>query len=97
MVVDIGAFTLNVDDICYGVANTIASTGGEERHTPVAGEMFAHTHDVNADASVNNGVKILLGQGKTVQGSFEATSSQGSSRVFNEMSPYLSLNYIIKT
>jgi len=86
----------NRNIIMASTTDNIAQTGGEQRHVPIAAEMFAHSHTVGG---VNSG---SAGAGLPFQGSDQAegftgnTSSTGGGEPFNVLDPYIVLNYIIK-
>lgn len=92
-VTDIGAVTINVDDIAIGEAMEVGQQGGAEDHTIVEGELAAHTHSYN---SGYNGMGGAL-TGATGGESSRTTGSTGNDRAHPNMQPYTTMNYIIKT
>ncbi|MNY37820.1 Phage Tail Collar Domain protein [compost metagenome] len=77
----------------------LAQAGGEETHTLTVSEMPAHSHGYfNAIAgggkfthNENGNVQPFAGTASGV------TSSDGTGHAHNNMPPYLTLNYIIRT
>jgi microcystin-dependent protein len=99
-----GSTTFNVPDLggrspfgkaTAGTFATLAATGGAETHTLVTSELPAHTHTyLNYDAagSVTGGGAISGGIPAT-----QATGSTGSNGAHNNLPPYLTVAFIIKT
>lgn len=81
------------------LANTVGSTGGEETHTLVTGEMPSHTH-VQTFANANGGtIDIAAGSnanlGSTVSSAM-STASAGSGGAHNNMQPSIVVYKCIK-
>lgn len=82
---------------------TLAETGGEEDHSTVVAEMPAHTHTFASNTLYNNSDGATGGAQNTVR--LNAVGSQnfpnpqdtGGSGPHNNLQPFISLNYIIKT
>ena len=54
--------------ISFGQQNTLGTRAGEESHTLIMGEMAAHTHVLNGDATSTNVAKTPGATGTTVLG-----------------------------
>lgn len=95
-----------------GPANTIGSTGGEEAHQLVTGELPAHTHTATAahshvmqgltgsgastGAFINTYAPFQVAAGITDQG-ISTLDNAGSDTPHNNVQPSLVVNFIIKT
>lgn len=77
----------------------LGQTGGEKTHVLTAAEMAAHTHQTQRYTSGAGGTSIggasESGGAPTAIG--PVTTSAGSDTAHNNIQPYLTLNYIIKT
>jgi microcystin-dependent protein len=74
-------------------ADTIGGSAGAENHTLIIGELPAHNHmedGVSGTASSGSGVSSCASKNAW-------TNNTGSDLPHNNMQPYLTLNYIIKT
>ena len=99
-----GRFALGLDNMGGSPANRVANSAadvlggsaGAETHTLSVTEMPAHTHDMQftIQSFGSNGFNIWNNVGTA---SSQATTSTGGGGAHNNMPPYLSLNYIIKT
>jgi microcystin-dependent protein len=70
---------------------TRGDTGGEENHALIVAEIPSHTHtSPTSDGSTS-------GSGSGAQNSDGTTGSTGGSTDHNNISPFLAVNYIIKT
>lgn len=72
-------------------ANTLGTTGGEQKHTMTTAELVAHTHTTQSPVNFA-GSGALQGTQAVAQGT---TGSTGSTTPFNVMQPTILLNYII--
>jgi len=96
-----GRFPLGQDDmggasanrVTHANADSIGGVEGAETHTLTKTEMPAHTHTIDAG-------HVLDGSGQVettgASGVTENTNSTGGGGAHNNMSPYITLNYIIK-
>ncbi len=101
-----GRFPLGKDDMGVGSANRVTDSaadtrggsGGAETHTLTTAELPAHTHDVAIANASGSGTAAVSGNGTaasdTVSG---AASASGSGDAHNNLPPYLTLHYIVKT
>ena len=75
-------------------SHALASTGGAETHTLSTSEMPSHTHQVPNtrldDTTTGTGTQMT-------QYTFGDSGSAGGSQSHNNMQPFLTMNYIIKT
>lgn len=99
-----GRFPLGKDDmggtgadrVTNAQADSLGGNEGEENHTLTESEMPSHTHtiDLKASGDENNGTVSTGSSNDRTDG---VTTSAGSDGAHNNMPPYLTLNYIIKT
>lgn len=76
-------------------ADSLGGNAGAETHTLVISEMPAHTHDVPYQASSSGATKLTPSSNNNT--SYIGTTSTGGDGAHNNMQPYITLNYIIKT
>ena len=75
--------------------NTVGETGGATTHTLTTAEMPAHTHTYgNQTYTVANGGGTV---GVAGDGGSQNTGSAGGGGAHNNLQPYITVNYIIKT
>lgn len=101
-----GSTTFNVPDLRLrtihgfktGDANhgTIGGTGGVSTRTLTATEIPAHTHDLPGSATAGGGSAMVTSTDSGGNGN-RTTSSYGSGSAFNTLTPYMTMNWIIKT
>lgn len=91
-------------DVSQNEFDELGNNGGEKTHTLTTGEMPGHSHphshtEITASATIINGgleapaASALPGIGSTGSDS----TSAGGSEAHNNLQPYLTLNFIIKT
>lgn len=75
-------------------ARALGATGGAETHALVSGELAAHVHTISR--SDNTGYTGPF-RGGGAHTAYENTGSVGSGTAHENMSPFLGVNFIIKT
>lgn len=100
-----GRIPLGADNMGGSSANRVTATeadnlgqsSGAETHTLVTAEMPAHTHTERyyTGAGATTGISDNVSKDAITTG--PATASTGGDGAHNNMQPYLTLNYIIKT
>jgi len=77
--------------------DALAETGGAKTHTLSAAEIPAHTHPIAAIGTVDADY-FSIGSGQQIGSSLTATGANaGGGGAHNNLQPYITLNYIIKT
>ncbi len=92
-VVDIGAVTINIDDVCYGENFEVGANGGVKTHTLLTAEIPSHAHSY--DNSLSGGGPAT-GAAASNPGTAGTTGSAGGGKQHPNMQPYLTMNFIIK-
>lgn len=79
----------------------LTTTGGEKTHVLLTAEMPSHSHDVqHGNTGVmqpGSGLGISQSSGSGFGGSPNLTQNAGGDAAHNNLQPYLSINYLIKT
>lgn len=98
-VVDIGAVTINIDDICFGENFEVGANGGAKTHDLLINEIPGHTHVVEGKSTGGAGGEGFqyLGAGATIEANDITSASAGGGQAHPNMQPYLTMNFIIKT
>lgn len=81
-------------------ADTVGSEAGSQTHALTEAELAAHTHTTASFSTVDGSddrFTTAIGDSTGSAGSSPPTSSTGSGTAHENMSPYMTLNYIIKT
>lgn len=78
-------------------ADTLGETGGEENHTLSSNEMPAHTHDNIRQALSDNNGGSSIAAAQAPNTAQTVTDSTGGGAAHNNLQPFNTVNYIIKT
>jgi microcystin-dependent protein len=102
-----GSTTFNVPDLRTRVPvgyksgdsnfGTVGQVGGEEEHTLVVTEIPSHTHTVNGDTNAPHTPYAGFGHQAQSSSPVDSTGSTGGDGAHNNLQPYVTMNYIIKT
>ena len=85
----------SADRVTNAAADSLAGNAGAEDHTLITSETPAHTHQANVYSGGGSGTTAFApGRNESTN---HTTSSVGSDGAHNNMSPYITLSYIIKT
>lgn len=78
--------------------DAMGETGGAKTHTLITAEMPAHTHTIPLQASNASANSSLISHG-SISNPFgnQTSGSEGGGGAHNNLQPYLTLNFIIKT
>lgn len=82
------------DRVTDAAADSIGGEGGEQTHTLIISEMPAHTHSL--ERLGGSGSKVFLTSPASVVTDDATTGSSGGDGAHENMSPYMTFNYIIK-
>ena len=77
-------------------AHTLGQVGGEETHTMTTAELVSHSHSVGIGGA-NTNFSPVAGTGIGTTNTAQISGLTGSTTPFNELPPYVGLNYIIKS
>lgn len=102
-----GRFPLGQDDMGGASANrvtnaqadTIGGVAGAETHQLTIAEMPSHDHALHDNPSGGGGVAVYVTESaiQTVTADSDMIDNTGGDGAHNNMSPYITMNYIIKT
>ena len=86
-----------LDRVIVGAGDTydMGDTGGEATHQLTEAELPAHTHEITRATSYGSTFRLSGGSSSTA--GYSNTSSVGSDTPHNNMPPFMSLYYVIKT
>lgn len=88
----------SIDRVTNGQADILGGNEGEEFHTLTIEEMPIHTHRERVQGNHNPSQTVFVANITTSQISWEVnTQGAGGGQSHNNMPPYLTINYIIKT
>lgn len=84
------------DRVTHANADTLGGEEGAETHTLVTGEIPSHTHTTAMDTSGAYSAGSYIEGSNSTDGN-STTNATGGDGAHENMSPYMALNYIIKT
>lgn len=96
LTVDKGAQNVWVDDIATGNNFELGRTGGEKSHVLVTNELASHNHDLPPNVG-GTGQPFWQGSGAPSHTEQYFTGNRGGDLAHNNLQPFVTLNYIIKT
>ena len=100
-----GRFILGQDDMGGSSANrvtdtdadTLGNADGTETKTLTTTELPAHTHTINLSTNSSGGTTDYAVNSVAIAGATTpVTSSTGSGAAYSQMTPYMTLNFVIK-
>jgi microcystin-dependent protein len=86
----------SANNVTAAAADTLGLTGGEENHTLSVAEMPRHRHLVPRTTGAGSNVNAATAVGTAALDN-TTTDYQGNDTTHNNMQPYQTVNYIIKT
>lgn len=96
MVTDLGAFDINIDDVCVGNGFEIGLGGGEVEHGLTVSELAAHTHGYYRSNGGSGVTAVTSAASNTGDPGGNAIFNTGGNLGHNNIPPLLTMNYIIK-
>jgi len=78
--------------------DALGETGGAKTHTLTVAQIPAHNHDYNgATLNTGSGFSSRYSSTGSTSATFTGTGNTGGGEAHNNLQPYITLNYIIKT